>query len=133
MLTTVLETPEHAGRVRGVGNFIPPSLFFDLPKQRRDRITKEEFEKMSNHFEAQIAELKALIATGNQMSPIFSDKASCPDVTKQERGEEQEKKMKAKKEIAKELILDDDEDGELCVAIVQPPPPGKKVNPNSVI
>ena len=36
VLATVLETPEHSGRVRGVGNFIPPTMFFDLPKKRRN-------------------------------------------------------------------------------------------------
>ena len=67
-----LETPEHSGRVRGVGNFIPPTVYFNIPKVTRNRITKDEllerdkireaeFEKKTKALESEIAELRALI------------------------------------------------------------------------
>ncbi|WOH07651.1 hypothetical protein DCAR_0727084 [Daucus carota subsp. sativus] len=92
VLTTVLETPEHAGRVRGVGNFIPPTVYFDLPKKSRNHITKEQF----HNLELQIAELKALIAGGNyQNSPIHqnSEKASCPGAVKEQDQEQKTRKQ----------------------------------------
>lgn len=86
VLTTALQTPEHGGRVRGVGGFVTPTVYFNLPKQRRVRVTKsellardrersEEFEKMR----LELDQLKALITSAPNMnySPNFSDKASC--------------------------------------------------------
>ncbi|KAL6535035.1 hypothetical protein OROMI_026409 [Orobanche minor] len=42
VLTKALESPEHSGRVRGVGSFVTPSLFFNLPNGKGCRITKAE-------------------------------------------------------------------------------------------
>ena len=133
VLATVLETPEHSGTVRGVGNFIPPTMFFDLPKKRRNRVIKgellardqqrqTEFEQKMKEFEMQIAELRELIAAKNLQSPLLSDKASC----RGEKEQEQEKNF-SKPEIVKELVAADEEDED--VTIVDPPPPGKLVKP----
>lgn len=122
-----METPEHAGRVRGVGNFIPPTLYFDLPKQTRNHVTKEQF----HNLELQIAELKALVAGGNLHSPM-SEKASCPGV------KEQEQEQKNRRKVAKDLMEDElmtveDKDGADFVVIIPPPgPPGQKVYNYSV-
>ncbi|KAM5550526.1 hypothetical protein ABKV19_027603 [Rosa sericea] len=35
VLTLALGTPEHGGRVRGVGAYVTPSSYFHLPKRRR--------------------------------------------------------------------------------------------------
>ncbi|KAL8120744.1 hypothetical protein AgCh_017792 [Apium graveolens] len=42
VLARALETPEHSGRVRGVGSYVSPKLWFDLPKEKKCRITKTE-------------------------------------------------------------------------------------------
>lgn len=144
ILTTALETPEHSGRVRGVGSFITPSTYFNLPRGRRNRVTKDEllardkrreeefakraedYEKKTDDLKSQIAELKALIGSTNlQGSPLLSDKASCRS------GKDMlvdELNVKSKPVAAKELMVDEGVDD--CVAIdnVDPPPPaGKKV------
>lgn len=41
-MSAVLQTPEHSGRVRGVGGFVTPTAYFNLPKGKRVRITKAE-------------------------------------------------------------------------------------------
>lgn len=122
VLSTALETPEHSGRVRGVGGFVTPKLFFNLPKDKRKRITKaellacdrqrdEEMERTKQELMSQIEALKAMINTPNIMpSPMTSDKASCQPVQFQER--EKEKPI-----IAKELLVSDDE----CVVFDTPP------------
>lgn len=94
VLSAVLKTPEHPGRVRGVGSFVTPTVFFNLPKGKRCRITKAEllardrqrdaeFEKARQEMVAEIdktkqemAELKAMIKSNNP-SPMLSDKSSC--------------------------------------------------------
>jgi hypothetical protein len=112
-----LETPEHSGRVRGVGSFISPSSFFDIPRTKRNMITKaellardikreEEFEKKTRDFESQINELRGLITASNIHSPMMSDKASCPG---KEYGEK-EVDDQIKPKIAKELIMGNEED-----------------------
>lgn len=35
-----LGTPEHAGRVRGVGGFVKPSVFFNVPRKKRECVSK---------------------------------------------------------------------------------------------
>lgn len=42
VLSKALKTAEHTGRVRGVGGFVNPSTYFNLPKQKRVRITKAD-------------------------------------------------------------------------------------------
>lgn len=65
VLVTVLQTIEHSGRVRGVGGFVTPILFFNIPKEKRTRITKAELlardrerdegmERMKKEFATQI-------------------------------------------------------------------------------
>lgn len=135
MLTKVLETPEHSGRVRGVGTLVTPTVFFNLPTGKRCRITKaellardrardakmeedkRELEKSKLEMAAELernrqemAELKAMIKSSN-LSPKFSERASCeakvgsPSVAK----------------YLEPLMVDDRE----CDPI---PPPDKKVN-----
>lgn len=126
VLSTALETCEHSGRVRGVGGFVTPSVFFNLPKTKRSRITKsellardrqrdEELQRTKQEFMSQIAELKALVAAHNVPSPMLSDKSSCQPL--------KEDIIKVKPSIAKELKLDDD-----VVVFVDQPPTEKKVN-----
>lgn len=121
VLTTALQTPEHTGRVRGVGGFITPKQFFNSSGEKNIRITKAELmardrkmaEKMQN-LESEIATLKALLVNGqaNHGSPIFSDKASVgraaavPD-------------QNTKPTAAKGLVLADED----CVDLENPPPP----------
>lgn len=95
MLTTALQTPEHSGRVRGVGGFVSPSIFFNLPNGKRSRITKAELlardcerdaelekakQEMAKEMEKtrqELAELKGLLSKANISSPLVSEKASC--------------------------------------------------------
>ncbi|KAL8156030.1 hypothetical protein AgCh_001196 [Apium graveolens] len=90
VLSVALETPEHSGRVRGVGSFVNPSTYFNLPKgkDKKSRVSKEEFEQTKNDFEKrnedlmlQIAELKnamkEMASVAKLHSPMLSDKASC--------------------------------------------------------
>ncbi|KAL8125435.1 hypothetical protein AgCh_012939 [Apium graveolens] len=95
VLTTALQTPEHSGRVRGVGGFVSPSIFFNLPNGKRSRITKAELlardcerdaelekakQEMAKEMEKtrqELAELKGLLSKANISSPLVSEKASC--------------------------------------------------------
>ncbi|KAM5552517.1 hypothetical protein ABKV19_027060, partial [Rosa sericea] len=38
VLTLALGTPEHGGRVRGIGGFVTPTTYFHLPKRRKESI-----------------------------------------------------------------------------------------------
>lgn len=117
VLSTALETVEHSGRVRGVGGFVTPKLFFNLPKEKRTRITKaellardrqrdEELETTKREMQMQIDDLKAMI------SPV-SEKASCQ---KPDQEATQEPKI-----IGKKLFVEDE-----CMAF-DTPPSDKKV------
>ena len=122
MLTTALGTPEHSGRVRGVGGYVTPKMFFNLPKEKksgitksellaRDRVMAEELEKTRR----EMAELKALFNASNLNSPNLSDKASCQPLGGAE--------AKCKPTAAKEILVNEKD----CVAYDTPPPPAKKV------
>lgn len=124
VLGRVLQIPEHSGRVRGVGGFVTPTLFFNLPKEKRTRVTKaellardrerdEEMERMKKEFVAQIESLKAVVAAGEKFYPNLSEKASCGMV---EEGME-------KPHIMKELLVEEDDE---CFAF-DPPPSQNKV------
>lgn len=135
VLSVALETPEHSGRVRGVGSFVTPSTYFNMPKEKKTRITKAEFEKTKNEFMSQIAELKAelrsvVAGTSIHHSPIFSDKSSCPD-EKGEKEQIKQEKKKCKPKSAKLLVVNEDKeyDNDDCVAIgpVDPSSHGNKV------
>lgn len=125
VLSTALETPEHSGRVRGVGGFVTPKLFFNLPKEKRTRITKaellardrqrdEELERTKREMQMQIDALKAMI------SPV-SEKASCQMA-------EQEEGTKDTKEIRKNLFTEDNER-----LAVDTPPSEKKVKKKKLV
>ena len=141
VLSAVLETPEHSGRVRGVGSFVTPTTYFNLPRGGKNRISKdeliardkkreEEFEKRTEEFDkktetlmSQIAELRALIGASNlQLSSKFSEGDSC----------------RAEKRMADDLIVEpvaaeelmENEGANDCVVvdtIDPPPPPNEKV------
>lgn len=107
-----LETPEHSGRVRGIGGFVTPKLFFNLPRQKRTRISKAELSDELDRQRKEIADLKALISATSLGSPI-SDKSSCQRV---------QEEIKATPSAAKELNVDNE-----CVALDPPPPPPQKM------
>lgn len=98
VLSVALETPEHSGRVRGVGGFVSPKLFFNLPRQRI-RVSKAQLSEELARQNKEIVELKAMISATNLGSPIISDKSSC-----------HVEKIETKSTIAKELIVDLDDD-----------------------
>ena len=121
VLTTALGSLEHSGRVRAVGGYITPKLFFNLPREKKVRITKEELmardrqrDEKTKALEAEIAQLKALITSGqNHQSPMQSEKASF---------------QPEKNQPAAAVVVEFDED---CVPTDAPPrpsPPGNLVN-----
>ncbi|KAK1401439.1 putative Ulp1 protease family catalytic domain-containing protein [Heracleum sosnowskyi] len=118
VLTTALQTPEHSGRVQGVGGYVTPIVFFNLPKQKKCRITKAELlardQQLVEELERtrrEMAELKALFNASNIYSPM-SEKSSYLPV---------QEEAQVKPPSAKELIVNDD-----CVAFDDPPPTDKK-------
>lgn len=140
VLTRALETPKHSGRVWGVGSFVSPKLWFDLPKEKRIRITKgelmvrdrqrdEEMEKTRQEMERtklemektkqEIAELKSLLSASNITSSPLSDKG----IFQGEKAGPALFKAAPPPSPIKELIIDDAMEyvGE------DPPPPEKKV------
>lgn len=40
VLTKVLKTPEHSGRVRGVGGYVNPATYFNIPRAKPDRVSR---------------------------------------------------------------------------------------------
>lgn len=40
VLTKVLKTPEHSGRVRGVGGYVNPSTYFNIPRAKPERVSR---------------------------------------------------------------------------------------------
>lgn len=139
MLSVALETPEHSGRLRGVGSYVSPAMYYGLPKgkEKRTRVTKADLEKTKNDFEktkrdllSQIAELKAemkeMASTSKLHSPILSDKASCRVEGKDEFDDmKQNKSLK----VVKELIVEKGNKNDDCVPIdgFDPSSPEKKV------
>lgn len=89
MLTKALQTPEHAGRVRGVGSLVTSTVFFNIPNGKRCRITKAEllardrerdaeYEKSKQEMAAELvrtrqemAELKAMLGSNNPSPSLF--------------------------------------------------------------
>jgi hypothetical protein len=61
ILTRVLKTAEHSGRVRGVGGFVNPSTYFNLPKQKRVRITKADLLARDRERELELEETKKML------------------------------------------------------------------------
>lgn len=144
VLTTALETPEQSGRVRAVGSFVTPKIYFNLPRERKIQITKsellardrrksEELEKAKHDLMttkqdmiSEIEKLKAMINGGGARlnSPLLSDRASFHPL-----GDQLEK---LKPTAAKGLVLDDVDD---CIALDNPPSPSprKKGKNNSAI
>lgn len=136
MLTTALQTPEHSGRVRGVGGFVSPSIFFNLPNGKRSRITKAELLLRDRERDAELEKAKQEMAlemekTRQKMAELMSllDKAnisSPPPVSdKSSNCEAKDVQEAAKIGVAKHLeplMVGDDE-----VVPIKPFPPENKV------
>lgn len=69
VLTKALKTPEHSGRVRGVGGYVNPSTYFNIPKGKgesvskatllaRDLVRDRELEEAKKKFEEESAKQK---------------------------------------------------------------------------
>lgn len=134
VLTKALETPEHSGRVRGVGSFVTPSMFFNFPTGKRCRITKAELMARDRERDAELDKakqemertrqamektreemLEAMKTMGmaNNPSPKLSGYASCGQ-------------KDGSPSIVKDLdpLFCEEED---CVPITKPIPPENKV------
>lgn len=59
VLTQVLGTPEHAGRVRGVGGYVNPSTYFKIPKDKKP--TKKELLARDKQRDLELEETKKAI------------------------------------------------------------------------
>ncbi|KAL8113768.1 hypothetical protein AgCh_020895 [Apium graveolens] len=125
-------------RVRGVGSFVNPSTYFNLPKgkDKKSRVSKAEFEQTKNDFEKrnedlmlQIAELKntmkEMASAAKLHSPMLSDKASC---RVEEKEGVAEMKQKCGLTVVRELMVENNNgNGDDYVDINHfDPPPGKK-------
>ncbi|KAM5578065.1 hypothetical protein ABKV19_008405, partial [Rosa sericea] len=62
VLSQALETPEHSGRVRGVGGFVNPSTYFKMLKQKRIRITKAELLARDRERDRELEETEKMLA-----------------------------------------------------------------------
>lgn len=51
VLSMALGTPEHAGRVRGVGGFVKPNAYFHIPRKTRDCVSKDMLRERENMLE----------------------------------------------------------------------------------
>ncbi|XP_074365007.1 uncharacterized protein LOC141706073 [Apium graveolens] len=120
MLTTALQTPEHAGRVRGVGGFVTPTAFFNFPKAKKTQITKAE---LLERNQREMAELKALVNASNDHSPMFSDKSSYQVPVNKEGATNKRNVGVAVKPLSAKQLLVNDED---FVGFDPSPPSGKK-------
>ncbi|XP_074346995.1 uncharacterized protein LOC141685814 [Apium graveolens] len=123
VLTTALQTPEHAGRVRGVGGFVTPTAFFNLPKAKKTKITKAELLDQLERNQREMAELKALVNASNGHSPMFSDKSSYQvPVNKEGAADKRNVGVAVKPLSAKQLLVNDED----FVGFDPSPPSGKK-------
>ena len=61
VLTKALKTVEHTGRVRGVGGFVNPSTYFNLPKQKRIRITRADLLARDRERDLELEETKKML------------------------------------------------------------------------
>lgn len=129
VLKKAFKTPEHAGRVRGVGSLVTPTVFFNIPAGKRCRITKAEllahdrereaeYEKDKQEMVAELertsqemAELKAMLGSNNP-SPRLSEHASCGP---------KDASPLVVKHLEPLLVLVDDD----CVLVIPIPPENK--------
>ncbi|KAL8103440.1 hypothetical protein AgCh_027861 [Apium graveolens] len=88
VLTTALDSCEHSGWVRAVGGYVSPKEYFKLPREKKIRITKKELlardrerdekvDKKTQALEAEIAELKATMASGIALHDDDDDVDEC--------------------------------------------------------
>ncbi|KAL8132351.1 hypothetical protein AgCh_008009 [Apium graveolens] len=141
-----LETPEHSGRVRGVGSYVNTKLWFDLPKEKKCRTTKteleardrqrdEEMERIRQEMERtkqemertkqetkrtkqEMAELKSLISASNLTGSPLSDNARFQEKA----GPKEGVKVACVLTKMKEMNIDD----EIEYVGEEPPSPEKK-------
>lgn len=87
MLTCALEKRKHSGRVRGVGAYVTPSMYFRLPKERRRCCVKNdqvpsliEANNLISELNEVIAELFARlkkVEVATQKDKDIEEKGSC--------------------------------------------------------
>ncbi|VVA37935.1 PREDICTED: ubiquitin-like-specific protease, partial [Prunus dulcis] len=86
VLTLALGTPEHVGRVRGVGAGVSPTQFFNLLRQQRvkfaDKLKESVMEGKGSVMEVVRAEREILLKQFSQLIPNFDPNllASCSNV-----------------------------------------------------
>ncbi|XP_042437112.1 uncharacterized protein LOC122023087 [Zingiber officinale] len=79
VLTTALGSQEPYGRVRGVGGFVKPQVYFKTPRKKRELVSKalaENFKEQAEEtkiLKAEVEKLKALLA---RFMPETSDRVS---------------------------------------------------------
>ncbi|XP_073153042.1 uncharacterized protein [Henckelia pumila] len=79
VLTTSLGSQEHHGRVRGVGGFVKPHVFFKTPRKKRESFQKTTTGNINEQLEetrllkAELEKLKAQLAS---VLPIINDRSS---------------------------------------------------------
>lgn len=61
LLTCALEKPEHSGRVRAIGSYVTPTMYFRLPPERRKGLTKDQAVELIE-AQKQIGEQKEIIS-----------------------------------------------------------------------
>ncbi|XP_042460684.1 uncharacterized protein LOC122044224 [Zingiber officinale] len=74
VLTTALGSQEHYGRVRGVGGFVKPQVYFKTPRKKRESVPNT----MAENFKEQLEETKRLKAELEklkaQLASVMPDK-----------------------------------------------------------
>ncbi|XP_073283460.1 uncharacterized protein [Primulina huaijiensis] len=79
VLTTALGSLEHYGRVRDVGGFVKPQVFFKTPRKKRESVPKAMVENLKEQLEetkslkVELEKLKAQLAS---VMPIINDRTS---------------------------------------------------------
>ncbi|XP_073121512.1 uncharacterized protein [Henckelia pumila] len=79
VLTIALGSQEHYGRVRGVGGFVTPQVFFKTPRKKRESVpttTMEISQKQLEETKLLKEELEKLKAQLAAVMPIITDRAS---------------------------------------------------------
>lgn len=66
VLTMALETSEHGGRVRGVGGFVTPSVYFNQPRRRRQSVEESIKESVKRVLEEEKEEREKVVADLNK-------------------------------------------------------------------
>ncbi|XP_073303361.1 uncharacterized protein [Primulina huaijiensis] len=79
VLTAALGSQEHYGRVRGVGGFVKPQVYFKTPRKKRETISKaviENVKAQSEETKSLKAELEMLRSQLAAVIPLINDRSS---------------------------------------------------------